>query len=77
MNEKQARRIHKAQRAWVKAHKHELSTGPSAASTALGLTSSLHTLWARLNHRGRGIVSHALLTRDLPSAVRAAVRVLS
>jgi hypothetical protein len=73
MSERQAKRLRRAQRAYIQKHTTSLENGPRASVTAAKLGDMLRDVWPHLvSHRARGRVSAAMLV-DLKAAVRLCV----
>ena len=72
MNEKQAKRIRRAMRAYVLEERPNMTRGPRAAEAARQLTSILHACWPRLtSHRARGRIGAMLRAGRLSDAASA------
>lgn len=68
MNQKQAKRLRRAQRQYVKLHKPALDNGPMAAVVAFKAAAVVETVWPNLNHKGRGQLGSLLA--DAASATK-------
>lgn len=60
MSERQAKRLRRAQRAYIHHNKPSLAKGVAAYVAAFERGAIVRQLWPRLNHRGRGVVGAQL-----------------
>lgn len=60
MSERQAKRLRRAQRAYIRTNKTSLDRGPKAHEAADARAAIVRQLWPRLNHRMRGVVGGLL-----------------
>lgn len=76
MSERQAKRLRRAQRAYIQKHATSLAAGPRASVQAQAYVDILREVWPRIvSHRARGRVSARLINRACkPSDLRGAVR---
>lgn len=74
MNEKQSKRLRRAQRAYVVEKRQGMEPGPRASEAAQQIVGIIRTLWARLpGHRARGRVGGRLAALDLQGAANLCV----
>ena len=65
MNERQAKRLRRAQRRYIDENQHRMEPGPTAARVAGFLRDVVVSNWHRLNHKQRGRVMGRILERGL------------
>lgn len=65
MNEKQAKRLRRAQRRYIVENKHMMNSGPSAERAAELLSTVVADSWPLLNHKQRGRVMGRIQARGL------------
>lgn len=65
MSERQAKRLRRAQRAYIRANKTSLAKGAPVHEAADARAAIVRQLWPRLNHRMRGAVAAYFTGRPL------------
>jgi hypothetical protein len=60
VSERQAKRLRRARRAYIRANKTSLAKGAPVHQAADARANIVRELWPRLNHRGRGVVGRHL-----------------
>lgn len=71
MSERQAKRLRRAERAYIRDNIHRLDNGPKAHDAAAYRASMIRAGWPRLSHADRGQISHHLAAGNLIQATQA------